>query len=211
MGVRAAEEDAMDTFMDQLSQKLNAQEIIRANGTAESEAMAVMRTQVKEYRDCLDRMKGVAEELGGLEHQIKALTDRQTEQSDEAFESVKAQLRASDETISGLKKQLEQTAAESAGRLEEMTRDSADRMDRMQKELEEHFENGEEFHKEGVRIYRNVQAVVQEESAKQIQEAKDAVTPVLKQVKSVKAVAVCALIFAIAGVALQVLGILGIF
>ena len=33
-------------------------------GAAESEAMAVMRTQVKEYRDCLDRMKGVAEELG---------------------------------------------------------------------------------------------------------------------------------------------------
>ena len=55
----------MDTFMDQLSQKLNAQQIIRANGEAESEAMGVMRAQVREYQDCLDRMKNVADVKNG--------------------------------------------------------------------------------------------------------------------------------------------------
>mgnify|MGYP002852809575 CR=1 FL=1 len=65
----------MDTFMDQLSQKLNAQQIIRANGEAESEAMGVMRAQVREYQECLDRMKNVAEELSGLQQTINALPD----------------------------------------------------------------------------------------------------------------------------------------
>jgi len=68
-------EATMDTFMDQLSQKLNAQQIIRANGEAESEAMGVMRAQVREYQECLDRMKSVAEELSGLQQTINALPD----------------------------------------------------------------------------------------------------------------------------------------
>ena len=78
----------MDTFMDQLSQKLNAQQIIRANGEAESEAMGVMRAQVREYQDCLDRMKNVADELGGLQQTIAALPDMNAGSYDAALDDV---------------------------------------------------------------------------------------------------------------------------
>ena len=84
----------MDTFMDQLSQKLNAQQIIRANGEAESEAMGVMRAQVREYQDCLDRMKNVADELGGLQQTIAALPDLSggIGIDDKALDDLKAQM-----------------------------------------------------------------------------------------------------------------------
>ncbi len=82
----------MDTFMDQLSQKLNAQQIIRANGEAESEAMGVMRAQVREYQDCLDRMKNVADELGGLQQTIAALPDMNAGSYDAALDDIKAQM-----------------------------------------------------------------------------------------------------------------------
>jgi len=82
----------MDTFMDQLSQKLNAQQIIRANGEAESEAMGVMRTQVREYQECLDRMKTVADELGGLQQTIAALPDLSAGVNDSALEGLKEEM-----------------------------------------------------------------------------------------------------------------------
>ena len=84
----------MDTFMDQLSQKMNAQQIIRANGEAESEAMGVMRAQVREYQDCLDRMKSVADELGGLKATIAALPDLGQGVDDSAIDDLKTQMES---------------------------------------------------------------------------------------------------------------------
>ncbi len=84
----------MDTFMDQLSQKMNAQQIIRANGEAESEAMGVMRAQVREYQDCLDRMKSVADELGGLKATIAALPDLGQGVDDSALDDLKTQMES---------------------------------------------------------------------------------------------------------------------
>ena len=84
----------MDTFMDQLSQKMNAQQIIRANGEAESEAMGVMRAQVREYQDCLDRMKSVADELGGLKATIAALPDLGQGVDDAALDDLKSQMES---------------------------------------------------------------------------------------------------------------------
>ena len=55
----------MDTFMDKLAQKLTAQEMIRANSAAETEEMEQLREQVKEYKECLDRLEQLLE--GNLE------------------------------------------------------------------------------------------------------------------------------------------------
>ena len=64
----------MDTLMDSLAQKLSAQEmIIRANGEAENEQMALLKAQVSEYRDCLDRLQQVCSEIGNIEENINAL------------------------------------------------------------------------------------------------------------------------------------------
>lgn len=52
----------MDMFMDKLAQKMTAQEIIRANTTAETEELNKLRNQVAEYNECLARLQQLIEE-----------------------------------------------------------------------------------------------------------------------------------------------------
>lgn len=52
----------MDTFMDKLAEKINAQEMIRANTSAELEELGQVKDQIRELKDCVDRMEAVARE-----------------------------------------------------------------------------------------------------------------------------------------------------
>jgi len=162
----------MDTFMDQISGRNKAQEIIRANGEAESEQMAVMKVQVREYQDCLDRMKGVAEELTGLQEQIKALPDVQAGFNEEAVTELKAQM-------------------------EQITRSNEEQLGKLSQELMDNLGSGDDFHKECVRIYRNVQAVVLEESEKSERKIEENTEAIERKVGGVKAIAIVSLIFSI--------------
>ena len=47
----------MDTFMDKLAQKLNAQEMIKANSAADAEEMDQLKNQLREYDECLAQMQ----------------------------------------------------------------------------------------------------------------------------------------------------------
>ena len=49
----------MDTFMDKLAQKLNAQEMIKANSAADAEEMDQLKNQLREYDECLAQMQQV--------------------------------------------------------------------------------------------------------------------------------------------------------
>ena len=49
----------MDTFMDKLAQKLNAQEMIKANSAADAEEMDQLKSQLREYDECLAQMQQV--------------------------------------------------------------------------------------------------------------------------------------------------------
>jgi len=93
----------MDSFMDQLSEKLAAQEMIRANGQAETEAMEAVRVQVNEYKNCLDRMTNICQELGGIRDQMAALPDHQEEDSAsrEAIDALKSSLQSYQSTLVG--------------------------------------------------------------------------------------------------------------
>ena len=53
----------MDTFMDKLAQKLNAQEMIKANSAADAEEM---KNQLREYDECLAQMQQVNKELKAI-------------------------------------------------------------------------------------------------------------------------------------------------
>ena len=52
----------MDMFMDKLAQKLNAQEIIRANTAADAEEMNKLKNQIAEYNECLTKLQQLIEE-----------------------------------------------------------------------------------------------------------------------------------------------------
>ena len=63
----------MDTFMDKLAQKLNAQEIIRANSAADAEEMDQLKSQLREYDECLAQMQQVNKELKAINHEMEKL------------------------------------------------------------------------------------------------------------------------------------------
>ncbi len=52
----------MDMFMDKLAQRINAQEIIKANISAETEELNHLRSRAAEYTDCLEKLQKLIEE-----------------------------------------------------------------------------------------------------------------------------------------------------
>lgn len=53
----------MDSFIDKLAQKFTAQEIIKANSSAEAAELKRTREQVQQYENCLEEMKNVNESM----------------------------------------------------------------------------------------------------------------------------------------------------
>ena len=65
------------------------------------------------------------------------------------------------------------------------------------------------MHRENVRVYRNVQAVVENQTSGRANEIKDEIGSLKKQLKSVTAISVITLIAALAAAALAVMSFLG--
>ena len=63
----------MDTFMDKLAQKPNAQEMIKANSAADAEEMDQLKNQLREYDECLAQMQQVNKELRAVNHAMETL------------------------------------------------------------------------------------------------------------------------------------------
>lgn len=199
----------MDNFIDKLSQKFNAEELIRANTQAENAQMESLQLQVAEYEKVLQEMRKLnyknvelsekMEELFGenservaniqvdemkLLQALRAITDEQTKNVNEIAQR--------DERIEE-QKEIESKEAEIKAK-------------QNLEAVEELFKKSDDFsHKENVKVYRNVQAVVVEELKKQTEEQQ-------VQLKSIKTKSTIGMIFSIltfilaaAGVAAYVL------
>ncbi len=130
----------MDTIIDKLAQKKNAQEMIRANSAAEAARMEQMQKQIKAYDEAMQEIRRVNIKTSeNLENMRDLLS-----QCVEKLESAKAE----DESDADAGKQLAEIKAL----------------------LEERLTQTENFvHKENVKVYRNVQAAFTEELEKQAQ------------------------------------------
>ena len=110
--------------------------------------------------------------------------------------------------ISEMKKILETGMQEQDSKLTEA-------LDGWNRQIEAMFKNSEDFnHKEAVKVYRNVQAVLEEQLAKQSQETTEKVSQLMEQKKSGKGILpVCILTFAavLVNITIVVLQLLGIF
>ncbi len=141
----------MDTIIDKLAQKKNAQEMIRANYAAEAARMEQMQKQIKAYDETMQEMRRVniktAENLENMRDLLSQCVEK--------LESVKTE----DESGADAEKQL----AAVKTLLEE-------RLAAVKTLLEERLAQTENFvHKENVKVYRNVQAAFTEELEKQAQ------------------------------------------
>lgn len=214
----------MDMFMDKLAQKMTAQEIIRANTAADTEELNRLRNQIAEYNDCLAKLRRLiddgtekfqAVQTGKAELDIEgnirklslSLQQNMTELAERLEELDKKLAAANDpvlEAMTGLEKSLQEKLQQFDSKLEEQAYGQlTDKLSVMD----------ENVHKECVKVYRNVQAVILEESQKQreaISSSSSEANGIRKKVGTVLKVSVWALIFSILGIALQVLGMLNI-
>ena len=170
----------MDTFIDKLAQKRNAQEMIRANMTAEAAKTEQLQNQMQAY--------------DGIMQEIRKVNLKTAENVEEVQNVLKECIE-----------KLEALQADSGKET-----DQEEELARIRNLLEEKFQQSDDFiHKENVRVYRNVQAALVEELNKQTEELKNS-QPKSGGNKAIIPISVLILIGVAANIVLQVLSMLNI-
>ncbi len=159
----------MDNFMDKIAQKLNSQEVIRANSAADAAQIEKLQVQVREYDACMKEMRKLNLKNVENEQKIQDLLIKNEECIQKLFDECSMGMqKITQECVTKMQtvnSKSEQTAhIEEA--LEEMRKLSTQNMNK----IDELFKQSDDYvHKENVKVYRNVQAVVVEEMEKQAQ------------------------------------------
>ncbi len=172
----------MDTFIDKLAQKRNAQEMIRANTTAETLKMEQMQKQMEAYDGLLQEIRKVnlktAENAAQVQNVLRECLEKL-----ERVQTDDGQTGGSEQTLEEIKKL-----------------------------LQDQFQQSNDFlHKENVKVYRNVQAALIEELNKQTEELKNSQAQ-NKTNKAILPVCVLILIGVIADIMIGLLpGIMNLF
>lgn len=189
----------MDNFMDKLAQKWNAGELIKANSAAEAMELKRLQEQVAEYETILQEMRKLnlknaelAENSGklvnhGISEIEKLLTNTTKDNNiEETLTKMEEQLRQLQTLLSNENEQKE-TAETIAAKTEDF------------------------IHKENVKVYRNVQAVVVDNLKTQTEELKQENEKISKKISGVKPLLIVSLLLLIGNIGLSVVQILGIF
>lgn len=182
----------MDNFMDRLAQKLSSQEVIKANAQAEAAELKRLRTQLGAYEECLAEMKAVNqknEQLLGQAQETEGKSRTHLEQAQESarqMEALRERMDQTEQERSRLAAARAQQIDELHGKLHQLVEDGLDKiaaipeedgearkkqmeeiraaLEESQKRVSELFAESDEFvHKENVKVYRNVQAVIVDE------------------------------------------------
>lgn len=179
----------MDNFIDKFAQRKNAQEMIKANAMAEAEEKEKLTVKLSEYemaiqemRRCnllnLENSEKIKELLGASLSKIEEVQKKDVESDEEAgkaVEEVKSLLEALKGQVTELLAEQNNRVAEllqaQKGLLEEQKVQMKETIEAQQKTIEECLHATEEFnHKEAVKVYRNVQAVIEGALPRQTEE-----------------------------------------
>ncbi len=216
----------MDNFMDKIAQKLNSQEIIRANAAADAaelesleKQLTLFKEQMEKYDDCLQEMRKL--NLKNIEsaQEVQSLADTANEKLGQTVGEVEAASvsrikQTSDLSIAGINQTLNESLAkiaeikENSEQFERITENVTGLSDK-QEELFRHLEDF--LHTDNVKIYRNVQAAVVEELDKQTAELKETVKQAAGQNKVLLPFVIITMIISIANLAITIARILNLF
>lgn len=216
----------MDNFMDKIAQKLNSQELIRANAAADAaelesleKQLAIFKEQMDKYDDCLQEMRRL--NLKNIESAagVQSLADTASEKlghtvGEMEAESVSRIKQTSEVSIAGIN----QTLSESLAKIAQI-KENSDQLDKitanvteLQTKQEELFRNLEDFlHSDNVKVYRNVQAAMEEELGKQTGELKETVEQSAKKSRLVLPLVIVTMVLTFANIAITIARILGLF
>ena len=254
----------MDTFMDKLASKFNAQEMIRANSAAEAKENERLQKEVEVYKQCLQEMREIslqnsstADEVAEL---VKASLDKiaaiqvESSKSDDVIAAMQSNsdvmlnavrnssnemLNAvrsnseemfgavknnSDVMLSSMRGALKLNADTVMGAIEgssdkilaELQAGNDGFKDALKNELlaeikKELKSQEENVHKECVKVYRNVQAVITDENEKQTEEIISAQSKNSKKATAALVCGILAMSFAALGLIVSVLDVFGVF
>ncbi len=168
----------MDNFMDKLAQKFSAQEMIKANSQAEAEEMKRLQLQVSEYEKILQEMRK-------LNYRNTELADKLDRMIGDNADKIQGMKEDEQRLIAALRdladEQTRNREAEIGRKEEERIEQERAAENRKQTDLaaiaellENKFQKSDDFvHKENVKVYRNVQAVVVDEIKRSTESAQE--------------------------------------
>lgn len=177
----------MDTFMDKLAQKLTAQEMIKANAAADAAELSRMREQAAEYESLFKRMQGSSELSAENAQRVQENVQKLADAAIARIEAIQTETKETEELRQLLEELKEQQTALKKAQTEQL------------EQLTEHV------HKENVKVYRNVQAVVVDEAAKQNEMNGKRFSSASGRLTAVLVLSITALLTSAAGLVFQIL------
>lgn len=210
----------MDNFMDKIAQKLSSQEIIKANAQAEAVQMKQLQQQFAVYDECIKEMRTLNNKNTELADRIKVLIEEYHAKMQEAQESTEQEETAVQEAIAVQEViAVQEMIAQQEQARQQLIEEIRQAMEEVRQTIEENSgkvdglsEKTEEFvHKENVKVYRNVQAVVTEEIKNQSDELLKHSAKIDKRLAGVKPMVLIALVLSAANAVMLVLQILRMF
>lgn len=132
----------MDTFMDKLAQRLNAQEMIDANSAADVEELNKLRGRIREYDECLVQMREINQELCAVNEQMSRLVgdtitpelQRLVESSIAKIESTQVNVSGIDDLVQDSRSQLQNVRDMGCVQLQKVADEGSSQMQRMAEE-----------------------------------------------------------------------------
>ncbi len=205
--------------MDKLAQKISAQEMIKANSQAEAEEMQRLQMQVSEYEKILQEMRK-------LNYRNTELSEKLDLMIGDNAGKIQNMKEEEQRLIAALR---DLTDEQTRNREAELERREEDRLERERAEearkqtdisaitdlLENKFQKSDDFvHKENVKVYRNVQAVVIDEIKRSMENAQSEQSALKKELNAklnkVLVISVISMLASAASVVLWALMVTGI-
>ncbi len=205
--------------MDKLAQKISAQEMIKANSQAEAEEMQRLQMQVSEYEKILQEMRK-------LNYRNTELSEKLDLMIGDNAGKIQNMKEEEQRLIAALR---DLTDEQTRNREAELERREEDRLERERAEearkqtdisaitdlLENKFQKSDDFvHKENVKVYRNVQAVVVDEIKRSVENAQSEQSALKKELNAklnkVLVISVISMLASAASVVLWALMVTGI-
>lgn len=158
--------------MDKLAQKFNAQEMIKANSQAEAAEMKRLQLQISEYEKILQEMRKLNYRNTELSEKMDALigenANKITSMKEDEHKFILALRDLADEQNRNREAELVRREEERIEREKEAQLKNQNDVGIYAQMLEDKFKQSDDFvHKENVKVYRNVQAIMIEEINKQ--------------------------------------------
>lgn len=197
----------MDNFMDKLAHKMSASELIKANSAAEAMELKRLREQLAEYESILQETRKLNLKNTELTDQARDLVGIGLSDIRKALEENKTNKNNIEEKQINIEEKLSKIA-ENLQKLQE----NLEKQEGGDKAAEELMNKIEDFvHKENVKVYRNVQAVVVDSLKEQTEELKTENSKIEKHFAGIKPLLIITVILAVANIAINVVQMLGLF